>query len=254
MRKVDCDENELEKLYSEDGKTIKEVASIFGIGTSTVHSILKRRNVPTNRRANYKNENNKKYNSRDAEIVRLFTEENLIKTEIAEKLGLSRTRVGEIIRSSGATKTDAQIAEQKQRQAMKSIEKHNHPQIVNMHSIKGMSAQEIANEKGINVKTVHNILSLMGVEKRTATDYESFNKFLASERSYDKSHLTKDRDDEIVRLHKEDHFSSIQVAKRMKLSKRTILRVLNKRGIETRSKDDYLAEINYATKKRIVQL
>jgi DNA-directed RNA polymerase specialized sigma24 family protein len=240
-QKVVCDEDELVRLYVEENKKQHEVAKIMGISTSTVCSILKRRKVKATSRSNYKkSERNKE---RDKEIVRLFAEENLIPREISENLGLAITIVREIIEFSGATKTDAQIAERKEQKVMQSMEKHNAQQIVNMHEVQGMTITKIANEKGINHKTVSKILGHMRVETRSPKDYE-----------HDKGHLTKDRDDEIVRLYEEEHFSSIQVSRKMNLNKSTILRILEKRNVKTRSSDDYLTDIDDATKAKIVDL
>ena len=241
MRKVDCDENELVRLYVAEGKKQYEVAEIMGISTSTVNSIPKRRKVAARPRGSYKK--SEQHKERNDEIVRLFTEENLIPREISEKLGLAITRVREIIKLSGATKTDQQIAERKEQKTIQSMEKHNAQRIAEMYTVEGMTVKKIAIAQGINEKTVIKMLDHMKVEKRSSKDYE-----------HDKSHLTKDRDDEIVRLYEEEHFSSIQIAEKMDLNKTTILRVLEKRGTERRSKEDYLTDTDENTKKKVIDM
>ena len=73
-----------------------------------------------------------------------------------------------------------------------------------MYKDRRTTGREIAAELGIGASTVKRVLDREEVERRSFKDYD-----------HDKSHLTKDCDDEIVRLYDEDQFSSIQVAKKL---------------------------------------
>ena len=93
---------EMARLYDEEGISLEDVAVRFGLRPSTVSDILRMRRVALRRQPRRRPPS--RFSQRNEEMARLYVDEGLNLREIAARFGVSHERVRQILMTAGVSR------------------------------------------------------------------------------------------------------------------------------------------------------
>ena len=225
----DITKERLEKLYSVENKTIREIAKIFERSPSTIRRELHRNNIKVKPCGNYKNKeyhftnSKKQFVEDDKKLLELFNEYMSIK-EISNELGVCRRAVERRIKELGLERDKNKMMRRER------YDDSNDEEIVRLYK-EGKSTTEIAEIYNTTAGTILKHLRHTGLKLRTLSQCQ-FN--------YRKKDKPKELDsfEALYDLYIINKTSKKDIAKLLSVDATTIDTALKKLGIPIRGNSE----------------
>ena len=151
---VSLDIAEIVRLYHEEGLTGPQIARLMGVESTTIYSRLRAAKRPPPEGGALRAANT----DRDAEIVRLY-QEGANCRELADRFGVARTRVSQIVRRAG-------VRMRRRGGAYRIYSEEEATEVVRLYTKENLSQNAIALHMGFSQPVVSRILNAAGVETR----------------------------------------------------------------------------------------
>lgn len=269
-KKLTCEKEKLIELYVRKGKTIYEIAKIYGIGTNTVYKKLRDFGIDTSRRIRDKKLGYNILDLNKQEICKMYQKEKSLR-EIGEKYHVSQSVIGKRLKEWKVPKRDTIgerlyltkneiidkyldgtklriLAEQytvSQTTIWKYLKlwqidtsasrklswlKKHQKKILNLYCDKGYSVAELSNIFNCSSYAIESRLRLWGVTPRNERTSRWLQKLSESHRIK----TIDQRREDIVKLYRENH-SINEIAYEFNVSPVTIYNRLKEWGEDTKS-------------------
>ena len=196
----DLDDEEIRKLYIEEGLTTVQIGKKLGTSATTIHKRLKEQGI--------KGRNKRIHDNLDDEkIKKLYIKEGLTTYQIGEKFGVSYNTINKRLKKQGVKVQSKRIRDDLDDEEIKKL-----------YIKKGLTIYQIGEKFGASPNTINKKLKEQGVEvrnKRTRDDLD---------------------DEEIRKLYIEKRLTTVQIGKKLETSVTTINKRLKEQGIKGRDK------------------
>jgi len=214
-------ENEICRLYQEEGLSTIKLGERFGVSSNTIHSVLVKYNIPRRRRGGWKKKNPENtFTPEQEQQIRLEYSRGESANSLRIKFGTHQTEIKNILKRGGINLRPPKVNPEDITVLSESEERD----IATAYQ-EGSSAKTLASRYKISPQRVNRILAEHGVKKRDHSETCSL---------WERDYSLKDFQDEVARKYEDGQYLR-EIANHYNVSIGAVITCLEKAGVGRRS-------------------